>query len=298
MTGSSMELTYKGEVRDYFAGRADHYDDVVLQHYWRLSDELLWWAISSTVLPSLPPDARLLDAGGGTARWSERLLRTLPRASAVVLDLSQHMLDRAAARARQPELRGRLGVEQGDLDRLGDVVACGAFDLVFCLHNVLGFVTDPESVVRQLAQTLRPDGFLVLVVPNLFHTMYFNLAGGRVEDAAVALETGRGRFTSDMPEIHLFTPQVLRRYEQSAGLEPVLLGGFPCTVYPGREETRLHGATHWIQDLLSGTERFASILEMERSLLMDSQTAARGNNLLLISRRRGRSTRPTAEGGA
>jgi len=76
----------------YFKHKAKQYDDVDKQYYWKLSDDLLWWNLQK-FLKKLPKNFRFLDAGGGTGRWSERILHSYPHATGVICDISSSMLD-------------------------------------------------------------------------------------------------------------------------------------------------------------------------------------------------------------
>jgi 2-polyprenyl-3-methyl-5-hydroxy-6-metoxy-1,4-benzoquinol methylase len=54
-----------------------------------------------------------------------------------------------------------------DLEQQGPI---GMFDLIFCLE-VLQQVRDPEAVLRRLTNALKPDGEIVVSVPNEFHLL-------------------------------------------------------------------------------------------------------------------------------
>jgi SAM-dependent methyltransferase len=274
---------YRAEVLAYFAGKAEHYDDVVHQDYWRLSDALLWSTLDQRVLARLAPEAHLLDAGGGTGRWTEKYLTARPRAGATVFDLSPDMLAQARAKAERPDLAGRMTTRQGDLTELATAYPRPAFDVVFCFHNVLGFVADPTSVVGQFHAVLRPGGVLAMVVPNQHHMAFFRIFCRDVAGAQEVYATRRGRFTPEMPDIAAFTPGGLTDLVAGAGFRPDLVTGFPSLIYPGYAETQLHGQTSALGDLLGDDDAFASVLALERALTSSGEAAARGNNLLIIA---------------
>lgn len=270
-------------VLDYFAEKADRYDDVDDQVYWRLSDELLWSTLTEDIIPRLETDEpTLLDAGGGTGRWSIRTLEAYPEMDGVLFDLSEEMIDEARTKIADDPLERRLGIRQGDLLEIDDQVE-ESFDLVYCFHNVLGFVSDPEQVVEKLASCLVPGGFLVCFVPNKYHGVYFNIKTGRVDIAYQIAEEEVGTFTDDMPDMHFFTPSGLEATASASGLEPVMTRGFPVSVYPGYEETQISGNTETLRDLLS-TE-FERVFDIERHLSKSPDAAARGNNVMLVAQK-------------
>ncbi|GGV42862.1 class I SAM-dependent methyltransferase [Streptomyces spectabilis] len=272
------------EIRSYFNGKADAYDDVDAQPYWVLSDELLWSALTEYVLPRLPEDFRFLDAGGGTGRWSHRFATARPDATGVLYDLTPAMFGHARAKAERYGYADRLACREGDLGRVGEELAGEGFDLIFNFHNVLGFVDSPTDVIKQLAGLLNPGGLLVSFVPSRWHAAWFNLTLGQTAEAGRNLE-GRGRFTDTMPDMHLFTPEQLRAMNEDAGLRVDLTTGFPVLLYPGYQETQISGSTRSLAELLGDRAAFDEVFALERGLLGTADAVGRGNNLFVLASR-------------
>ncbi|MGL5828501.1 MAG: class I SAM-dependent methyltransferase [Angustibacter sp.] len=272
---------YQKAVIEYFGQKAAEYDLVDEQLYWALSDDLLWTCLERYVLDDLPAAPRILDAGGGTGRWSDRLLRHFPEATGLIYDLSAEMTEQARAKANARGYASRLDIELGDLSEIEARNHSGTFDLVLNFHNVLGFVSDPGDVLRQLVQTLRPGGRLCLFAPNLYHGVYFNLSIGNVPEAQRLLATGRGRFTDTMPDMQFFTGEGLKASLTEAGAAVEVCIGTPVFLYPGYAETQLRGSTAKLDDILSDAASRAGILELEKSVLGQSELAVRGNNLFV-----------------
>ncbi len=121
-------------------------------------DERHWWyrgrrRVVTTVLDqlSLPPGAKILDAGCG----SGAMLDTLQRyGTAVGTDSSSLAI--AAARNRGHH------VEPGSLDQLP--FATGSFDLVTCM-DVIEHVREDERALGELWRITAPGGYVLLTVP-------------------------------------------------------------------------------------------------------------------------------------
>ncbi len=117
-----------------------------------------------------PRKARVLDFGCGSGRYAGLLAE---RSSAEILayDTSPTALAMLKARLGRHVSSGRLVPVGGDLDELArQVRRDGPLDLVLLLFGVLGHVAGREARVRllsRLGQFLRPDGALVLSVPNV-----------------------------------------------------------------------------------------------------------------------------------
>jgi SAM-dependent methyltransferase len=273
------------EVLEYFRKKADDYDRVDEQVYWRLSDQLLWEALRDHVLPRLPQGGRLLDAGGGTGRWTQRLLRERRDLTCVLFDLSPDMTRHATAKAEQDGHLDRLSVVNGDLMEVADRLGGERFDLIISFHNVLGFVTDPDEVLRQLVTLMAPGAQLALVLPNRYHAAFFNIYIGALDEAESALAEARGRFTPDMPVMHLFTPKSLQAKLTALGLEISVKTGFPALIYPGFQETQIEGTSVGVSRSLADPLMYERILRLERLALREPDLAERGNNLFVVARR-------------
>lgn len=272
---------YTETVKEYFAEKARDYDAVDDQHYWRLSDQLLRELLSERILGRLPDDLRLLDAGGGTGRWTDFVLQSRAHANGLIFDLSAEMTDVAREKSEVNGYSDRLRIIVDNLSNVRDRIEPD-FDLAFCFHNVLGFVDDPQACLNDLASRLRPGGALAVFAPNVYHGAYFNVSIGRFAEAERILDQRRGTFTSTMPDMHFFDAVGLSDAFDAAGLEEIQVVGTPSLIYPGYAESQLHGNTTGLADLLDDPSNFDTILDLERQALRRGIGADRGNNLLAI----------------
>lgn len=268
------------EIIEYFRSKASEYDLVEEQIYWRLSDQLLWDIFDQQVLSKLSECFYFLDAGGGTGRWSEKILREYNKSQGMIYDISSDMLKQAEFK-RKRCFENRLELRQGSIERMNDIND-SIFDLTFNFHNVLGLVESPENAMREMTRVTKNGGYVVSVVPNQYHCIYFNLMLGRINEAVHAAKEGKGRFTSDMPYIHLFTPQSIKELYQKVGLKEIEVYGFPITIYPGMEETQITGSSERVANLLENVDNYEKIYKLEKKLLMRCDSSGRGNNLFVV----------------
>jgi SAM-dependent methyltransferase len=262
----------------YFKYKAKQYDDVDKQYYWKLSDDLLWWNLQK-FLKKLPKNFRFLDAGGGTGRWSERILHSYPHATGVICDISTSMLDVAETKMSKEISQKRLALVCQPLE---EYVNTNSFDVCFNFHNVLGFVKNPKLTISNLAASAKRGGFVISMVPNLYHLLFFTISQNRSSEAFRVMRTSMGRFTNTMPYIHLFTPESIRKIYKLASLTTIYLGGFPITIYPFFQETQISGNSHGLSELLGDKTIFNRILKVEKSLYAQPDIASRGNNLFIV----------------
>jgi SAM-dependent methyltransferase len=175
---------------------------------------------------------RIVDAGGGTGGFA------VPLAEAghdvTVVDASPDALAALTRRADDAGVADRVRAVQGDADRLLDVVATGAADIVLC-HSVLEHVDDPVAAVASMAGVLRGGGCASVLVPNRAATVLSRALGGHFADAAAALADPDGRWGPG---------DTLRRRFDIAGAEVLLARA-------GLVTEQVHGV-RVISDLVSG----------------------------------------------
>jgi hypothetical protein len=137
-------------------------------------------------------------------------------------------------------------------------------------------------VITKLCQSTKKGGLVISMVPNLYHLIYFNITIGNLQDINQTLKKKMGRFTKEMPEIHLFTPQSIADIYTSAGLKVKFLTGFPNVIYPSFSETQLKGQTQSIANLLANNIQYDLLLKLEQQLTTNKDIAARGNNIFIV----------------
>ncbi|MBW6462433.1 MAG: class I SAM-dependent methyltransferase [DPANN group archaeon] len=272
-----------GEVIDYFAKKANHYDDVDGQLYWELSDDILWYILKKEILSKFSKTFNLLDAGGGTARWSLKILEHT-NCIAEVFDISENMLAVADKKIREKKLNSRVKLIEGNLDKF-ETFSKTKFDLIISMNNVFSFVDSPKNALSNIVKVTNKGGLIVLMVANKYHALYFNIQRNALEQLDMNLNESYVKFTEEVPKMHTYTPKSLKKLCTSVGIKPLKILGFPVTIYPGTEETKIFGNTKKLETILSNKKNYNKILEIEKKVCLEDETASRGNMLLLIAMR-------------
>lgn len=269
-------------VKNYFAQKASAYDDVENQIYWVLSDKLLWHFFKEEVLNKLPANFVFLDAGGGTGRWTKKILDEFPEATGYLVDLSVDMLGEANKKFAKPEYLNRVCLAEGNIESLQ--YEDKMFDVSFNFHNVLGFVQHPQIALKELSRVTKREGYVVSLVPNLYHNLFFNISVGNFKYVETALNEEMSKFTDNMPFMHMYTPTKICEMYKAAELNVERVSGFPNVIYPGYAETQLHGSTEELEDILENKEVFNTIFEAEKTLFYSKDIAARGNQIFVVGK--------------
>lgn len=138
---------------------ADSSPDWDATSYDRVADPQTRWG--TAVLDRLPllGDETVIDAGCGTGRVTEHVLRRLPRGRVVALDASTAMLEQARRRLGDDE---RVRFVQADLLSLtpADIGDAAPVDAVFSTAT-FHWVLDHDRLFENIAAVLRPGGRLV-----------------------------------------------------------------------------------------------------------------------------------------
>lgn len=277
--------SYLEEVKEYFKTKAKNYDLVEKQLYWCLSDNLLWYALKQLVLDKVKnKEIKILDAGGGTCRWLIKIIEYLRNSKGTIYDISEDMLAVAKEKIIKKRLQKRITVINGNIENMKDEID-SQYDIVICFHNALGFVTYPTKAFSEMSRVLKKGGYLVLVIPNKCHGLFFNIFTKRFHILDSIMGKNMGNFVDDMPHIHFFTLNYVRDMYQNLNFKEVKIFGFPVTIYPEIQETKISGNTRNIEEILSDKKIFEKIEKIEKNLILNEDIAARGNNLLAIGQK-------------
>lgn len=153
----------------------------------------------------VPEGAAVLDCAAGTGEFS--LAAAKRAASVLATDLSQPMLDRAAAKARRAGLRN-VTFAVRDITALEE--PDGSFDAVIAA-NVLHLLPEPEWAVRELWRVTRPGGQLILPT-------YLQGRTGAAAGELIKIYQGVGFHYE-----YAFTPETYRAFLEGLGLGSVTL---------------------------------------------------------------------------
>ena len=129
------------DISTYYGEKSENYDFIFDALYFRVYDAVTWKYLEPHV-PTVP-DAVVLDAGGGTARWAIRMAEKGCRV--VLLVSSEKMLIAAAQKVEKKGLQSQITLQKGDIAATG--YADESFDMVFCEHALFLF-KEPDVAIQ------------------------------------------------------------------------------------------------------------------------------------------------------
>jgi ubiquinone/menaquinone biosynthesis C-methylase UbiE len=147
--------------KQYYDESASSYDSVQNLLFFKIYDSITW-RFTEPYLPSRKT-ALVLDAAGGTGKWSIPIAKKGPRV--VLLDMSNGMLEIARRKISDQSLSDRVETRQGDITNLH--FDDETFDLVFCEH-ALGFFNDARKALTELVRVLKRGSTMVVSAQNRY----------------------------------------------------------------------------------------------------------------------------------
>ena len=159
------------------------------------------WFLS--VEESISPEARILEVGAGTGRFTLRLARRAREVLAV--DVSAVALETMRSRALERGL-GRIRTIHGDIR---DLPLSGPFDVV-CSFSVFEYVADLQSLLAALVKHLEPGGRLIFSTAHRSFFRFFAQLGNAMRQgmwlhARTTSQVERILRALDMEDISLST---------------------------------------------------------------------------------------------
>ena len=212
------ELDKMEETEIYYDQKCRSYDETFSMLYFRVFDAITWKYLE----PYLPtkPNALVLDAGGGTGRWTVRIAKQTGKV--VLMDISAGMLRMAAQRIRQRGLEEKVIIKKGDITKTG--YPDETFDLVFCEHALFLFER-PDLLLKELSRILKKRATLIISAHNRYVASLARLPDEpKLEDlknALMLLQERKHQFMTADDKVKVFTysPDEFRSMLERHGFE-------------------------------------------------------------------------------
>jgi ubiquinone/menaquinone biosynthesis C-methylase UbiE len=264
-------------VESYFNGKAKTYDNYFGLLYFQVHNQITWRHIE----PYLPtdPNALILDACGGTGRWSIRMARKGCRV--VLLDISEKMLETAEKRIRREGLQNRIIIKREDITKTS--YPDETFDMVLCELALL-FFENPDILLKELNRVLKRGGRLIISAPNRYVQSLFALPEKpNPSDMENALDILLRKKYGTMPEntkvkIYTWTPDEFRKMLERNGFSVEKIVG-KATTMPLRISKELFTKKGRSRSL------YNKILQFELALCEQPDALALADDLQAIARK-------------
>ncbi len=166
---------------------ADEYDSVVDE--WKKWQSYPWGKLLYNIsrfniqhhLEDHP--IRILDVGGGNGLNSIYFAKQ--GHSVTLLDYSAVMLSEAKQASEKEGVSGQIIICQADAGAIQELFQGQLFDLILC-HQMIEFVPEPRSVLKDICELIAPQGLLSILDANRYSEVYRKAI--QANDLAAALK--------------------------------------------------------------------------------------------------------------
>ncbi len=231
MGDSELTRQSREEIRKTYGMSGEEYDE------WRLADErgLLLsehdQQIFNQMFPELPADARVLEIGAGTGRFTIPALERGVTMTAA--DINQSLLTSLREKVKARGFESRCEIREADIFNLD--FPDESFDLVFSLHVIPRFTSldDQRAALCEVTRVIRPGGMLLFNYRgsrSFINLLYQGHATPPAEVARSLAEGGmrivqkRGKWLLNRKLINLIGPTLARGV---GGIDRLLQGFAP-----------------------------------------------------------------------
>ncbi len=267
------------EVEAYYDEKSSIYDSVFNIAYFKIYDAITWKYLESYIPSS--HEALVLDAGGGSGRWSVRMAAKGCRV--ILVDNSSGMLKLAMERVKKAGLLDRITVEKGDIRKLKHKDE--TFDMILCEHTLFA-LEDPDVAIRELSRVLKKRAPLVISAQNLYVQLLMHLPfkeipqPGKFDEITDLLSRRRhDTMTKDgRVKIHTWTPDEFRSMLERNGFEVQKIIGKGVTI-PLRMAEEIYLRKDCPENLLD------KILQLEFALCERPDALALAGHMQAIARK-------------
>lgn len=205
----------------YRRSAADYDKEYDVPFFKEIYDRLTWRYIE----PFLPRAGVVLDAGGGTGKWSIPIAKK--GLKVVLFDISQDMLNVASAKVRESGLEDRVSFRQGDICNIpfGD----SSFDFVLAEGDPISYCSNPDLAVKELGRVLKPNCHLSAGMDSYYSILGRMLNQSEVDfDRFDKVRREKKIFAKEWGfDCWLFTPEELKKLFKKHGFKVIKLVGKP-----------------------------------------------------------------------
>lgn len=170
---------------------------------------------------------KILDAGGGTAKWSMYLAEKGHQVT--LIDISEAMLAVAEENCQASGTIDNIKLIQGDIRAMD--LADNSFDMVVSDRNTISFCgnrTDALKAIRECHRVLKPGGHFLGSVHNRYREVAFFISKLELAKARALMESGEFN-EGGSTAVYYFTPTELTTTFEEVGFQDIRL--MPTTAF-------------------------------------------------------------------
>jgi len=255
----------------YYKRTAEDYDkQYQVPFFEEIYDKMTWHYIE----PYLPEAGVVLDAGGGTGKWSIPIARK--GLEVIVFDISKDMLNVASVKVKESGLGSKVSLREGDICRVP--FADNTFDFVLAEGDPISYCSNPDLAVKELGRVLKPNCYLSAGVDSLYGILRRMLSQPDVDFDQFHTVYREKRFYAKDWGFHcwLFTPRDLRKLFTKHGLKIVKIVAKPV-MFISRPET---------EAIFKDRQKVQKLLDVELRFCEETSIVGYGGHLQVVAQKK------------
>lgn len=273
----------KLEFDNFFKVHSQNVDNSNLLGFWRLTDEIMM----DFLLKNMPQrkNVVVVDFGGGTGRWLQKLDQYFTDSKFIIADLSEDMLAQARKKIENNCYSNDITVVNCDIAvAKGIDDACA--DYVISTYNPLSFVAEPQNMIDQAFRVLKTGGTAMITIQGYYNALYSKLNNylADANELRRIFKTKKVKWNDSVPELWQLSKSDMESMFEKAGFVNINSKGIACITQPQPEdfdpENKQLGALS--KKMNDDAEFFATLLEIEIAAGNDPNAVDRGMNIMTI----------------
>lgn len=260
-----------GRVVAYYQRTAADYDKQYdVPFFKEIYDKITWRYIE----PYLPRSGIILDAGGGTGKWSVPMAKK--GLKVFLFDISQEMLNVGSVKMKENGVDNSVSFRQGDICHMP--FADNTFDFALAEGDPISYCSNPDLAIKELGRVLKPNCYLSAGVDSLHYTLRRMLNQPNVDfEQFYQVHKDRRFYAKDWGfNCWLFTPKDLKRLFTRHGFKVVKIVGKPV-MFMRRPET---------EAVFKEPAMVQKVLDVEMKFCEETSIVGYGGHLHVVARKK------------
>ena len=270
----------------FFEIHSQNVDNANNQGFWKLSDTIVERFLLETMTKR--HGVTVVDFGGGTGRWFERLDSYFKDSQFYIVDLSKDMLSVAEQKIKANKFNNQLTLIHSDIANVPDF-ADNTADYIISTYNPISFVADPQKVVNEAFRILKPGGKVMIMTQAWHNALYSKIMNYNASTTELKnIFTNKKLTWNDfVPETWQLSQQDMEKLFTKAGFKNIESRGIACLIQPQDEDwdqsnQKIGPLSHRLE---TDTEFFDTILDMELNVGRNQSAVNRGMNIMTIGQK-------------
>lgn len=271
--------------KSFFENYSKNVDKADQQYFWKLNDEIIFSILTKNLQPFLEnSDVTILDAGGGTGRWIEKLL-PISVCKFILVDNSSDMLERAKLNLNSELKNGRVTIYNNNLLELKNIES-NSISSVISMYNPISFIDDTKKVFCEFYRVLKKNGIALIMGQNAHNAIYSKVNNYLCssQELSQLSHTNYVSWNDSLPPLKVFSLESLHNYMTESYFKINGSFGIPIYAQPGPEDfDPSNKKQSAISNRLKEDCRFYNeLLKIELDNNSNISLVNRGMNLLII----------------